>query len=644
MTSTRTRVGPVALVGNGLVARAALHALAQGGVTDTYVVDWGPVSPLAGGAPAGPRITRGAWLLGDDGEPAPRVCVLCADVVDRQQALELNARCLEHRTTFVPGLVMGDVGQVGPVVAAGRTPCLHCVDLRIQVVTGRSCLAAYGPPAPLVAALVGRELAARVLALAAGEDPDPRLVHLWADGPVVHHRVLRTWHCPDCGKLGPQPGFLRPGALQADHGRSAPSRILDLESELVDPVTGPIRSLEPLEPDADDPPLRHWVASLADPGWAQVGTTTIPCGGTSLDDTAARSAALGEAVERGSACQPAPIDLPIGPYREVTADAVNPRAWDLHDEATRDQPGFATTDVLPDDDVSWAWGWSLARGRPALVPASRVFVPFRPRTAADHDGYPTLSGFAAGTSLLSATVAALLEVIERDAFMIAWRNRLALPRIELDRESPEGVGAYVAAFQDRDIEVRCFQLTLDVGVPTVLAVARRSRPDDPAVVVATAAALDLATACRHALGELAANRLHVRAAMRSAAADGGGNGRIYGRPEMAAHLDFWWDATTTIPFRSGGRPPSPEVGLRRILAATSAVGLEAVAVEITPPELRRMGLAVVKALVPGTYPLTLDGRWPHLGGARLRTAPVRAGLLDAPLPTASLNRLPHPFP
>ncbi|MFD2091480.1 YcaO-like family protein [Blastococcus deserti] len=634
----------MALVGDGLVARAALHALAQGGVTDTYVIDWAQASRLAEGAPAASRMPRRPWPFGADGSPVPRLCIMCADVVDRQLALELNARCLEHRITFVPGLVMSDVGQVGPVAAAGRTPCLRCVDLRIQVATGRPCLAPYGPPAPLVAALVGRELAARVLTLASGDDPDPRLVHLWADGSVAHHRVLRTWHCPDCGNLGPPPGFLRPGALQSDDGRSAPSRILDLEPELVDPVTGPIRSLELLEPEADDPPFRHWVASLADPGWAQVGIPAIPCGGTSLDDAAARSAALGEAVERASACQPAPVDLPIGPYREVMADAVNPASWELHDAATRDLPGFPHTDVRPEDDVSWAWGWSLGRGRPALVPASRVFVPFHPRTAADHDGYPALSGFAAGTSLLTATVAALLEVIERDAFMIAWRNRLTLPRLDLDRESPDGVGACVAAFEERDIEVRCFQLTMDVRVPTVLAVARRSRPDDPAVVVATAAALDPATACRHALAELAANRLHVRSAMRASAADGSGNGRIYGHPDMAAHLDFWWNADSRIPLRSGGRPLSPEAALRRILAATSAAGLESVAVEITPPELRRLGLAVVKALVPGTYPLTLDGRWPHLGGARLRTAPVKAGLRDAPLPAASLNRLPHPFP
>jgi hypothetical protein len=42
--------------------------------------------------------------------------------------------------------------------------------------------------------------------------------------------------------------------------------------------------------------------------------------------------------------------------------------------------------------------------------------------------------------------------------------------------------------------------------------------------------------------------------------------------------------------------------------------------------------------------MTFDSRWPHLGGDRLRTAPVAAGLFDAPLPPERLNRFPHPFP
>jgi ribosomal protein S12 methylthiotransferase accessory factor len=67
-------------------------------------------------------------------------------------------------------------------------------------------------------------------------------------------------------------------------------------------------------------------------------------------------------------------------------------------------------------------------------------------------------------------------------------------------------------------------------------------------------------------------------------------------------------------------------------------------VDLTPPEIRDLGLSMVKALVPGAYPINFDSRWPHLGGRRLRAAPVAAGLLNVPRSFEALNRIPHPFP
>jgi ribosomal protein S12 methylthiotransferase accessory factor len=72
--------------------------------------------------------------------------------------------------------------------------------------------------------------------------------------------------------------------------------------------------------------------------------------------------------------------------------------------------------------------------------------------------------------------------------------------------------------------------------------------------------------------------------------------------------------------------------------------LETLVVDLTPAALRRLGLAVVKVLVPGAHPLDRDPRWPHLGGRRMQEAPVMAGLRDAPLPVGLLNPLPHPLP
>lgn len=652
----------VALVGSGVVGTAALQALlAHGGLAVHVAGDEGLArqrdqSTRGGGdalAHAHPFPVVGGrwstpWLAACD------LCLLGVDVVDAPVALEVNARCLEAGVTFLPGLVMGSVAQVGPVTVAGESACLACVDLRLRAATGRSCLDPFGPADAGLARLVGKELGARAIRVLKGDGSlGRRLSHLWPDGSVRHHPVLRTWHCEHCAPFGRRPAFSRPAEVRTGAGPTTGAHILAVPA-LVDPATGPIRSLERFHPRPDDPPVRHWVAALADPGWAGRGMPTVHCGGNDLDEEASRGAALGEAVERLSLCQPGPAPVVVASYRDVEGDAVDPRAWDLFHPRTRVAPGFPYATVSPDDPISWVWGWSLLRARPVLVPASRVFVPFRARTAADHSDHAALSGSATGMTLADAALGAALEVVERDAFLIAWANRLELPRLDLDPSSPGGVGGYVAAFERCGLDVRCCLATLDHGIPVVVAMARDTRPGEPAMVVAAAAALEPADACRHALRELTANRLHVRHALAASSLrpacdarqvrDEAAHGLLFAQPEAAAHLGHWWDTPSTVALRPPGPSRSAHVGLGVLLENLSGAGLEAVVVDLTPPELGDLGLSVAKVLIPGCYPMSFDSLWPHLGGRRLTMAPVAAGLLDEPVPFEKLNLVPHPFP
>lgn len=632
--AVRRHVGPIAVIGSGPVAGVVLRELRARGL--------GTVEPDVNGH------SSCTWLDGCD------VCVLCPDTVDAAMLLDVNARCLESGVPLVPGIPMGVVGQAGPVVRGGSSPCLQCVDLRLRTATGRSCLYAYGEVVAHVAERLGQDLAERAARVMAGTEApqDGRLRYHWADGSTSEHPVLRTAHCPQCAGLAAQ---LAPRAVprrQLDNHPGDPLSILRLERELVDPVTGPIQTLVRLGPEAGDPAIATWLAPVADPGWAQAGHPILSCGGTSLDDDQARAAALGEAVERMSACAPRATAMPVAPYDDVVAHAVDPAAWDLFDPATREQAAFPFARVSPADPISWTWGSSLTRQRPVLVPASRVFLAFGERTPADRADHPVVSGFATGNTHAEAATAALLETIERDALMIAWVNRLSPPRLALDRSSPGPVGAYAAAFEDAGVELRCLLLALDLGAPVVVAMARGARPRDRSLVLAAAAGLDPASACVRALAELAANRRHVRhmAALASAHREAVPVPRHERRgaddpPSAgAAQLEDWWDARETVSIGDVHAPIPAAAALHRLVCSIAAAGLETVIVDLTLPEIRDLGVCVAKAIVPGSYPLMLDDRWPHLGGPRLRWAPVRSGLLGTPRPSHELNRLPLPFP
>ena len=584
------------------------------------------------------------------------VCLFASDAATESVAFEVNATCLATRIPLVPGLAMGNVGQVGPVVQVGKGPCLRCVDLRVRATTGRSSFPQELYADESVVERVGQALAERTRYLIEEQAGQNEVVYFWAPNETTRYAFLSSALCRECSRYGPPMRYRSPAKFDyRERPTSDPRYILGFADRLINPVAGPIRSLQRFEPAGRAPILKHWVADLADPGWESFGRPSLYCGGSALEDDVARAAALGEAVERAAVCPPSYGQLSIASYSDIVDDALDPLLWDLYHEETRKRPGFPygfPSHALP---TTWTWGYSLIQERPVMVPASRVFSPLRPGAPGDYTDGPIISGFAAGNTLEEATLGGLFETLERDAFMIAWANRLPLKLLRLGPDSRDQVGKYYEAFTAAGIEVRCFSLSLDLGTHLVIAIARSNGADEPASVVAAAADLDMGAACRRALKELSANRLTVQHEMLKAAGslptaepeqviDETTHGLLYARRDMVPVLDFWWEASESIAL-----PPAPPVEsvyqrLRRCVEKVGQAGLQVVAIDLTPPEFRRMDLWVVKTIVPGAYPMNFDERWRHLGGARMRIAPVTAGFSSSPAELKELNHLPHPFP
>jgi ribosomal protein S12 methylthiotransferase accessory factor len=420
-------------------------------------------------------------------------------------------------------------------------------------------------------------------------------------------------------------------------------------------VTGPIKTLTKYEPGPTDPALHHWVTALADPAWDSFGRDTLFCGGNALSTEIAQAAALGEAVERSSTCQVSFDDLLVARHCDIAGDALDPLAWDLFDPRTRAAPGFPYTAPSRQVELSWLWGFSLTQRRPVRVPASRAFSPFRALTPNDLFDAPIISGYSTHSTIEEAIYGALMEVIERDAFMIAWANQLRLPRLAVDPATPGEVGEYLATFAARGIEVRCVLVDLDLGAHAVIAIGRSHRQGDPSSFVAAAADMDVEVACRKALKELSANRLSVRHEMASAGdslllpdpqlvIDERTHGLLYARSEMASYLNIWWDSVNCVPLPGASKKADITSRLTTCIDVLTHAELEVTVVDLTAPAMESIGLRTVKVLVPGAYPMNFDGRFPHFGGKRMSRAPVIAGLRETPIDLEDLCTIPHPFP
>src|SRR5262249_15974708 len=135
----------------------------------------------------------------------------------------------------------------------------------------------------------------------------------------------------------------------------------------------------------------------------------------------------------------------------------------LADPAIRARPFTSST------PVRWVRGFALPAAEPAYLPVQLVYLAGTEPSAGEAAiGYSPSSGLAWGPGLARAVLVGLLEVVERDAFMITWYNRLSLPRLDW-RSDPALVAFERRYFAPSGLDYAVVDLSIFLDVPTALA-------------------------------------------------------------------------------------------------------------------------------------------------------------------------------
>ena len=398
----------------------------------------------------------------------------------------------------------------------------------------------------------------------------------------------------------------------------------------------------------DDSRLTHVVAIGAQ------GAGELEPGGSGYAATAdaARAAALGEAIERYAASEQ-PSRAVLAAAGDL-ADAIEPERFSLFTAEQLAAPGFPFVAFTRATRIRWVDGHSLRDGRRVLVPAQLVYLRWGELAEGEERiGYATSSGLACGECFESAALAALLELVERDAFLVAWRARLSLPRLTAD-----GV-AELAAWERRylggsRLRHDVVDLSRVSGAPAALAVVR---DDVGSLAIGAAAAANAPDAYRKALAEAYAAHGAARRMRRADEREGAEQRaadvttfadhiRLYANPVNAARAEFLAAAEESVPI--GAIPPlrgaEPHAVLESLVELLAESEIEPYAVDITPSDVASLGLHVVRAVAPELCPLDVRQDACFLGADRLRRAPAVRAFHGRPLEIDELNLDPHPFP
>ncbi|MFF4454096.1 TOMM precursor leader peptide-binding protein [Streptomyces goshikiensis] len=560
-------------------------------------------------------------------------------------------RCLERRWQAVRSVALRDALELGGgTLAAGAWPYAHP-------------FAAEALAALITAAAVpGR-------ASPGGVFPQVRLLDL-RTGSVRRHPLVPDPECPVCATPGadtaagatldlpPAPKY-RPGVFRT---RPVESYGIDVAA-FANPLCGALGST-----------LVQDVSSTSTS--ATIGCFSMRSGEYLREtfwgghtDSFTRSGQVGvlEGLERYAGMRARSRTTSVrGSLTRFGAEAVDPREVGLYSEAFhRENPRVRPFD--PDREIAWVWGWSLRDKAPRLVP--EILTYYHAPGLENRFVQESSNGCASGGSPAEAVYFALMEVVERDAFLLTWYGRQPLPEIDPASSSRPATRAMVDRLAMYGYRARFFDTRITFPIPVVTAVAERFDGGPGRMCFGAGAGLDPESALDSALCEIATDAVNLpgrterdEARLRAMAADFGlvtalhDHPLVYGIPEMGRHADFLLRAPGAGPTRTvaelewpdrWGAAASDDVrtDLERCVSAVTAEGFDVVVVDQTMPEQRALGLHTVSVLVPGLLPIDFGwSRQRALGMPRMRTGLFTAGLRERALEPGDLNPAPHPFP
>lgn len=574
----------------------------------------------------------------------------------------------------VPVHVYGHQAVVGPV---GSRPCPTCLARRWQAVRpgwlrdavelGAGRLATGEPPqwtlafaADALAALAAR------LATEVDTDPAPLLLLDLETLRVGSTALLADATCPCCGAAeddSPQAARIEPRPAP----KRAPDsfRVRDLDDlplpvpALVNPVTGMLGA--GVVPDLASPTTSSTTGCFTLRSNSYLRETYW--GGHTPSYRRSLRVGVLEGLERLAGMRPrGKRTRVLGTLDALGADALDPRTCGTY------APGFHRDSEVrpfaPDREIPWVWGWSLRDRRPVLVPEVLTYY-HAPGGLPDRFVQESSNGCASGGCLTEAVYFGLMEVLERDAFLLAWYGRARLPEIDPSSVRRVQSRALIDRLELIGHPARFFDTRMTFGVPVVTAVAVRADGGLGTLCFGAGASLDPEDALAAGLCEIATDAANLRrrterdeTRLRALAADFDrvltlhDHPLLYGIPEMRRHAAFLLDggrdrvalADLAAPAGVPGRTDLRE-DLEWCVDMVAEKGFDVIAVEQTTPEQRALGLATASVLVPGLLPIDFGWRRQRaLRMPRLRTAFREAGRADRDLEPADLNPAPHPFP
>ena len=397
-------------------------------------------------------------------------------------------------------------------------------------------------------------------------------------------------------------------------------------------------------------------------------TSSVSGFGIALTLDEGQKTAILEALERLCGRYPSTLaSHRVGSYTELSATAVHPKVFGLHDDAVYAKANRGYEQFTANRPYHWVEGLSCQSQETVLVPEQLAYHRVK-REDESKFVQQSSNGCAIGGAFEEAVLYGLLEVIERDAFLNTWYGQLPVPEVSVNEVIwTEEALHWVEYLRQHGYVVRLFDISHDLGIPCALAVAINRQNRFPNVICGTAAHLRWNVAVNKAVQELSAQvfgllstspdkvalayekfedslKIQTIADHRLVGALPAARSRwsfLLDRPGFShTSLDSFPDLSEKYDLASNDMTNI----LQHVLDDVFAHGFDVIVVPLTRVEIVQADLHAVRVLVPGMLSMTFGHEYRRVQGLdRVLQLPYRLGYINRPLRIEELNKDPHPF-
>jgi len=310
-------------------------------------------------------------------------------------------------------------------------------------------------------------------------------------------------------------------------------------------------------------------------------------------------------------------------------------------------------------------GYNLIKNKKILIPAQLVFVPFK-RFNEKIIRESNSTGAAAGFTLLECLIKGILEIIERDAFMVYYLNNSLGYLLDLDENAK--LKNICKNLNKYHLKVFTFFLPTDIRIYNIITVIIDKTGIGPAINCGACSDFILDKAIIKSIEEA----LQVLSWIRSYILlekpkisqkkldknlfiedlDIKERGYFWSKPEKLSIIKKWIDKSKKIKYSKLKRylnNKKLETSKHKLAYLLDQIqkafpnSHDVYYCKITHPKFIKYGFKVVKVIIPQFYPLYLDEDYKYLGSDRIYNLLFKLGLKNKPLSSKEVNKIPHFF-